>query len=357
MWRGRRRTLLDSDFSRSRRKQRSLESLEARHLLAANVVINEIHYDSEIKTELVEFVELHNGGDTDADISNWFFSDGIDYVFPENTTLPAGGYLLVSQSPSAVQTKFGVSSFGPFDGRLSNEGERIQLRDSNNTVVDEVDYGIGFPWPIVGDGNSIELVHPDLDNNLGGSWRTSAGIAATSDDLIAPESTWKYWKGTSEPSVPISAYRTIGFDDSAWSIGQTPIGYGEGFINTNLADMRNGYSTFYMRRDFNVDDPAEIGSLLLQVRYDDGILVWINGSLVANANVANRGLTNTDTANSAIENTEFVSFELDNPVYLQSGVNVISALVLNASLGGSSGRVLRCSARCKPGRRGRHITC
>src|SRR6185436_17475611 len=36
---------------------------------------------------------------------------------------------------------------------------------------------------------------------------------------------WKYVLGTSEASVPPSAWRAIVFNDSAWSSGAAPIGY------------------------------------------------------------------------------------------------------------------------------------
>ena len=45
------------------------ERLEPRQMLAANVLINEIHYDPDVKTELVEFIELYNAGDEIADLS------------------------------------------------------------------------------------------------------------------------------------------------------------------------------------------------------------------------------------------------------------------------------------------------
>ena len=51
------------------------------------VVINEIHYDSDPKTDAFEFVELHNAGGKSIDLSGWHFSDGIKYTFPANTNL------------------------------------------------------------------------------------------------------------------------------------------------------------------------------------------------------------------------------------------------------------------------------
>ncbi|MCX5639025.1 MAG: lamin tail domain-containing protein [Planctomycetota bacterium] len=41
------------------------------------VVINEIHYDPDVKTDLAEFVELYNVTDEAINLSGWYFSNGI----------------------------------------------------------------------------------------------------------------------------------------------------------------------------------------------------------------------------------------------------------------------------------------
>ncbi len=68
-----------------------------------------------------------------------------------------------------------VPAQGPWLGKLSNDGERVTLSNELGQTVDEVDYRVGFPWPISanGDGASMELLHPALDNDLGSSWRSS----------------------------------------------------------------------------------------------------------------------------------------------------------------------------------------
>ena len=76
---------------------------------------------------------------------------------------------------------------GPWGGKLSNEGETITLWDLSGNVVDEVDYGLGFPWPTVGTppSPSIELVNPSLQNDIGGNWRAAGNIPATSPGQLA----------------------------------------------------------------------------------------------------------------------------------------------------------------------------
>lgn len=148
--------------------------------IPGSVIINEIHYNPDVKTDLVEFLELYNSASSPLDIGGWKLAGGIGYNFPAGTTIPANGYLLIAQNPAAVQTKFGKSALGPFTGSLSNDGDSVQLLSSNSAVIDEVHYGAGFPWPTVGDaltvngtGPSIQLINAGADNDLGGSWRSA----------------------------------------------------------------------------------------------------------------------------------------------------------------------------------------
>ena len=150
-----------------------------------DVVINEIHYDPVNRLEHVEFIELYNAGSNSVDISGWYFSDGVSYTFPGATILGVGQYLVVGQNPASVNAKFSIAgTYGPFEGLLASDGERVTLRNTTGSRKDEVDYGDGFPWPVGsrGKGSSMELIHPSLDNSLGGSWRSSQSGGA----LAAP---------------------------------------------------------------------------------------------------------------------------------------------------------------------------
>jgi len=169
----------------------------------------------------------------------------------------------------------------------------------------------------------------------------SAWVIPSSDQagsvLIPDGSTWRCFKGTAEPSIALDAWREPAFDDSAWATGQAAFGYGENFIITQLDDMRGSYSTVYLRRSFEVANLADLDTLLLELRYDDGIIVWINGQLACQENVASSELPHDAVAESAIENTAFVSRVLSDPTaYLVEGTNVIAVQVVNASVSGSS---------------------
>ncbi|MCZ6792144.1 MAG: lamin tail domain-containing protein [Planctomycetota bacterium] len=319
---------------------------------AGPVVINEIHHAPSERTVPEEFVELYNNSDQPVDVGGWFFSQGIDFRFPPGTVIGPRDYLVVAQDPGVLVGIYGnVPVVGPFTGRLDNDGERVVLRNRFGGREDQVDYGRGFPWPTVGGpaGHSMSLVNPDLDNDLGGSWRASSPGSADSSTLIPAGGSWRYLKGTAEASAPAGAWREAGFDDSGWSVGRTSIGYGEGFIRTELADMRGNYSSVFLRKTFELTSLEAIGSLVLEAQFDDGFNAWINGVHVASSNVAGAEMAYNSTARRAIENLDFQTFSLLRPQdVLVQGTNSLAIQLHNASLGGSSdafldARLLRSS--------------
>ncbi len=145
----------------------------SRDLQAADIVINEIHYDPVNRDDLVEFIEIYNAGSNEVDLTGWYFSAGVSFTFPNNTLLGADEYLVVAESADSVNAAFGVSgTLESFTGHFAGDGERVTLRNAAGGREDEVDYGDGFPWPVGsrGEGSSMELIHPSLDNDLAGSW-------------------------------------------------------------------------------------------------------------------------------------------------------------------------------------------
>jgi hypothetical protein len=308
--------------------------------LPAQIVINEIHFAPDVKTELVEFIELHNVSGSAVNLSGWQFAEGVTYTIPNGTTLAAGGYLVVAQNPTALQAKFGGAAFGPWTGRLSSEGEKIVLKNAAGGTEDEVEYSLGFPWPTVGDtpGYSIELINPAFDNDLGGNWRRSVSSGVQSGTtLISSNSTWSYFKGTSEASSPATAWRALDFNDTGWLLGAGALGYGESFIATPLNDMQNNYTTVFLRKKFVVTNAAAVGGLSLVAQYDDGFKVWINGTNVANLNISPAEVAYNGTASgSDREAYTYDTFNLTAPQnHLITGTNIIAVQLANAALDSS----------------------
>lgn len=323
--------------------------------LRADVVINEIHYDPEPNTEEVEFIELYNSGASSVDVSGWQFTDGVAFILPVSTQIPAGGYLVIGENPTALFAKFSVNSLGPWSGSLSNDGERIVLKNAFGAIMDEVDYGVGFPWPLAarGTGSSMELIHPSLDNDLAGSWRAAGQpsvCANGASTTFIPENSveWSYHKGLNSPAVDTNSktwWQHPDFvEDSNWIAGAGGIGYGESFISTWVGDMRSSYSTLFLRKKFTVADASEIDELILRARYDDGVKIWINGTAVFNhfspgspSNPSAVGSFATGNRNES-EAYVFQSNTLTSPApssYLVDGTNVIAIQLFNVTIGSS----------------------
>ncbi len=138
------------------------------------VVINEIHYNPADNTVREEFIELYNPTKTDIDVSYWQIKGGVQWEIPAGTILRATNYLVIAQDPATISNKHGFAAFGPYSGGLSSEGDTVTLEDASGAQINRVSYDTEFPWPIGadGDGGSMALANPSLDNTLGSSWRT-----------------------------------------------------------------------------------------------------------------------------------------------------------------------------------------
>jgi len=93
---------------------------------------------------------------------------------------------------------------------------------------------------------------------------------------------WRYLKGTAEPPAD---WMSTDFDDSPWPQGESGFGYGDGDDTTILSDMRYNYLSVYLRKSFNLTDPAALKEFILSLDYDDGAVVYLNGTEVARLNV------------------------------------------------------------------------
>ena len=133
-----------------------------------------------------DWVELHNPTNESIAIGLWEFKDGDDthvFIIPENQVLESGAYLVLCKDSLAFNDNFpNVSNFiGEFDFGLNGGGELVRLFDAEELLVDEVNYDDSSPWPLEPDGNgpTLELIHPSLDNELGVNWATSDNNGGT----------------------------------------------------------------------------------------------------------------------------------------------------------------------------------
>jgi hypothetical protein len=166
------------------------------------IVINEIMYHpdwpdmSPYNNEKYEFIELYNMSGADVNLYDqndipWKFTDGIEFEFPDEANIPVGDYALVVKDTDAFAWRYGsppagVQIFGPYDGKLSNSGEKLELSmpgDLDEMLVrhyiriDRINYSDGSEavWPIEADGSGKSLSRDTASNygNDPNNWSAS----------------------------------------------------------------------------------------------------------------------------------------------------------------------------------------
>ena len=118
----------------------------------------------DLTEDVHEFVELFNPGPGAAVLGGWTLTGGIQFSFPTGTSLPEGGFLVLSGHPDRIENVYALptgSVLGPWTGQLSNRRETLELRDRSGLVVESVSYHSDSPWPISADslGADDEWTH------------------------------------------------------------------------------------------------------------------------------------------------------------------------------------------------------
>jgi len=153
---------------------------------SGDVVINEINYNSSDDLNSGDWVELYNNSEQDILIEGWkFFDENDDHVFEFSTglSIASNEFLVICQDTSLfrllhhdVNNYVGNTGFG-----LSGGGELIRLYNNENILVDSLTYDDSDPWPLGpdGEGFTLELINPGLDNSLPQSWSESLNLYGT----------------------------------------------------------------------------------------------------------------------------------------------------------------------------------
>ncbi len=186
--------------------------------IGADLVINEkpnqlyisaIAYKSDLGSEVNEFVELSNSGNTVIDLSGMEFTKGITFRFPEGSKIEAGEKVYVTfNSNSGFWLKKGQMVYQWESGRLADEGEAVQLRTSQGIVIDQVFYNHDNSWPTVSDGEAISLKAGNLDNHFGENWKVvDLNVLVYSKNTIAGESDLRFYPNPTTGILNISGLK------------------------------------------------------------------------------------------------------------------------------------------------------
>lgn len=170
------------------------------------VIINEIMYhpwhdDENNQPENIgeEYIELYNNGVETIDLSNWQFTNGVEFTIPAGQSIGVGEYFIIAADPCAFNSKYGKDpNTSGWTGKLSNSGETIELTDAKGYQIDKVRYADQGEWAVRylgpedyhqrgwqwsnehdGEGKSLELINPAQQNDYGQNWVASDPCGGT----------------------------------------------------------------------------------------------------------------------------------------------------------------------------------
>ncbi|MCA9544996.1 MAG: CotH kinase family protein, partial [Myxococcales bacterium] len=145
------------------------------------------------------------------------------------------------------------------------------------------------------------------------------------------------------PDTPDDGWIDPDYVDDAWAQGPLALGYENapadyaGLLRTQVRpqDEVPGATTIQARVPFTVADPAQLqGPVILRLRYEDGVVVWLNGVEVhreLGGDLAWNGQTPDRSDGLAVR---WLDLPVD-PALLRAGDNVLAAQVVNTGVGSS----------------------
>jgi len=229
-----------------------------------------------------EFLELANTGTAALDLTGVRFIEGIDYAFPSGTTLPAGDRLIIARNPAAFALRHspgGEPVFGPWLGKLSNDGETIAVVDASGETILRFTYNDS--WYRAAEDFGHSLVMRDLATTTFDQWGERENWALSAQAEGSP------WAGDSHFAINFDAWIDEHF--TAAELGDTTLTDlladpdRDGFVNlveyAHDTDPRSGSSRPTLRVETVGDDFIEVTFKRLQNAIDIDITPQITGDL------------------------------------------------------------------------------
>jgi hypothetical protein len=265
-----------------------------------------------------DWIELFNDGPTTIDLDGHYLTDDATdltkWRIPAVDLAPGQTIVIFASSQDTVLSSGELHT----NFKLSAAGEYLGLVDTDGTTVLQ-DFGAAYPAQFEDVSYGLEMETSGTTTNLVSSGDTVSAFIPTNGTL---GTTW------TESS----------FDDSSWTInGPSPIGYESspgdyaGLIETTLPSNATGV---YVRYEFDLTSLANISSLELGVRYDDGFVAYLNGNVIAEVNVPDTVFWNSFAAGNHPDEdaVNFETFDVSTGANnLQLGPNVLAIHGLNVS--------------------------
>ena len=158
--------------------------------------------------------------------------------------------------------------------------------------------------------------------------------------LVPTNSFWQFRDNGQDQNIQYPSWKTDTSQNIVWPNGVAELGYGDGDETTVVSygsNASNKYTTTYFRKYFNIDTPALYQGLQVNLKCDDGAVVYLNGVELLRSNLPNGNITYNTFALTAIAGVDESTF---NPFFptitpLQKGKNIIAVEIHQSDLSSS----------------------
>jgi uncharacterized delta-60 repeat protein len=239
----------------------------------------------------------------------------------ENGTIVAWGWNLNGQTdiPAGLDEVLAVEAADQRSLALRQDGSVVAWGINNHWGQGDVPVDLGPALAITAGGyHNLAIVSPAVPPP-----GTPLGYIPKGDQ-------WRFWDRGSEP---VGSWTIEHYGDSTWGSGPAELGYGDGDEATEVSfgpDPSDKYITTYFRRSFPAASPRIVAELDAWLLYDDGAVVYLNGTEVARINMPADPVGNDTEASSAVPNNAIAAFSID-PGLLIEGKNLVAVEVHQVS--------------------------
>ena len=145
--------------------------------------------------------------------------------------------------------------------------------------------------------------------------------------LIDYSSSWSYYDNANEPSNSGGFdWNDTNYNASSWSQGNAQLGYGDSDESTVI---NSNAITAYFRQNINVPDPTAFDGIDLDLIYDDGAVVYLNGTEVWRVNMPNGSISYSTFSSTSSSDNEIATNTIANS--LVAGDNVFAVEIHQVS--------------------------
>jgi len=184
------------------------------------------------------------------------------------------GFIVYLNGTEVIRREMPIGTVTPAQFGFEHEGEFHEFFDLLNpdSSVSIIDKFLPVDNILAVEVHNVSLTSSDAGFDAG-LWYSNEL------EIVTPLPLGSTWLRDNSFSDLGTAWREIGFDDSAWLEECAPIGIEDDLPNPMCTEVPttliNGY---YFRKTFTIEhDLSLIDSLFVYASYDDGIVVFING--------------------------------------------------------------------------------